>query len=109
MPRMGFEPTIPVLEQAKIFHLGTVTINCIKQPDINSSLYACGNLPLNLTYESSQSEAVKFPQSCSLATAVVLSSVYTAVKWKRVYMSQYVIFTIYYYDDQINECEMLIK
>jgi hypothetical protein len=31
------------------------------------------------------------PQSCSLATAVVLSPVYTAVTWQRVYMSQYIV------------------
>jgi hypothetical protein len=29
------------------------------------------------------------PESCSLATAVVLSPVYTAVTWQLVYMSQY--------------------
>jgi hypothetical protein len=29
------------------------------------------------------------PQSCSLATAVVLSPVYTAVTWQQVHMSQY--------------------
>jgi hypothetical protein len=31
----------------------------------------------------------KCPQSCSLATAAVLSPVYTAVTWQCVYMSQY--------------------
>jgi hypothetical protein len=31
----------------------------------------------------------KYPQSCSLATAVVLSPVYTAGTWQWVYMSQY--------------------
>jgi hypothetical protein len=30
-----------------------------------------------------------YPQSCSLATAVVLSLVYAAVTWQRFYMSQY--------------------
>jgi hypothetical protein len=30
------------------------------------------------------------PQSCSLATAVVMSPVYTAVTWQWVHMSQYV-------------------
>jgi hypothetical protein len=30
------------------------------------------------------------PQSCSLATAVLLSPFYTAVTWQRVYMSQYI-------------------
>jgi hypothetical protein len=30
-----------------------------------------------------------YPQSCFLATAVVLSPVYTAVTWQWVYMSQY--------------------
>jgi hypothetical protein len=29
------------------------------------------------------------PQSCSLATGVVLSPVYTAVTWQQVYISQY--------------------
>lgn len=32
------------------------------------------------------------PRSCSLATAVILSHVYIAVTWQRVYMSQYYLF-----------------
>jgi hypothetical protein len=34
------------------------------------------------------------PQSCSLATAVILSSIYTAVTWQWVYMSLYMFYLV---------------
>jgi hypothetical protein len=40
------------------------------------------------------------PQSCCLATTVVLSPVYTAVTWQWVYISQYILIYTYLLDVQ---------
>jgi hypothetical protein len=38
--------------------------------------------------------SLTFPQSCSLAMAIVLSPVYTAVPWQRIYMWTYFTFSL---------------